>query len=74
MPSAPDSMDRDDAEPLAEVTFYNVSICIPAPSPELAYTRLCEALAAIGADWQTDTYSLPGGNAQPVSDLYPPEP
>lgn len=39
-------------------TFTNVTISIDAPDPTAAYTRLCDALARIDADWITDQYCV----------------
>jgi hypothetical protein len=44
-----------------EITFYNVTITVPLggerDAAKNAYTKLCEALASIGADWETDTFT-----------------
>lgn len=39
-------------------TFINVRISVDAPDPKTAYTRLCNALASIEAEWDTDMYCV----------------
>jgi hypothetical protein len=40
-----------------ETTFNNVTITITAIDSKEAYGRLCSALAALGAEFTTDTFS-----------------
>lgn len=56
-----------------ETTFLNVTITIPAIDSAEAYARLCSALARIGAEWVTDTFSTDASpdRERPTSDLYP---
>lgn len=37
-------------------TFINVRISVNESDPKFAYTRLCNALASIEAEWETDMY------------------
>lgn len=43
---------------MVEVEFRNVTITVSAETPEEAYTKLCEQLAAndSGIEWSTDTF------------------
>lgn len=41
------------------ITFFHVTITVPAEDAKQAYTKLCEAFAAIGGDWETDTFWNP---------------
>lgn len=61
-----------------EITFHNVTIVMPlgmcVDDAKDAYTRLCNALAALGAEFTTDTYSTTGdGQVTDASteDLFP---
>jgi hypothetical protein len=40
-----------------DTTFHNVLITISAETSKEAYTKLCNALASIDAEYVTDTYS-----------------
>jgi hypothetical protein len=40
-----------------ETTFHNVTIVINAETSEEAYTKLCNTLASIKAEYCTDMYS-----------------
>lgn len=61
------------------VTFHNVTITVPAETPEDAYTLLCNALGSImarriHADWHTDTFSVGDETEQrPTDELFPKE-
>lgn len=39
-------------------TFHHVTITIEAPTPHLAYDDLRNALDELGAEWETDTYTI----------------
>jgi len=53
-------------------TFHNVRISIPSPNAKTAYTNLCNGLAAIEGDWETDTYSQEDVEGErPTSELFP---
>lgn len=58
-----------------EFNFLNVAISVSAPSAEEAYTKLCNGLAAIDADWQTDVYTnaedVEGISERSTSELFP---
>lgn len=60
-----------------EWTFQGVAITLSAPTAKEAYTKLCEGLAAMGADWETDVYhrtdDVEGINERDCSELYPTE-
>jgi hypothetical protein len=51
---------------MSETTFHKVTITIKAPTPELAYAILCDALDSINGhdetscEWETDKYSAEG--------------
>ncbi len=38
-------------------TFQNVTISVNADSSKEAYSKLCDALQSIGAEWTSDTYT-----------------
>ncbi len=38
-------------------TFYNLTVSIPGDFPKVAYTKLCNALDSLHAEWYSDTYS-----------------
>lgn len=62
---------------MKDFTFHGVEICIPARDGKEAYSKLCDALAAIeGADWHTDTYSEDGKGGEPkwTTELFPEAP
>jgi hypothetical protein len=55
-----------------DFTFQNVTITIQAKDGAAAYTALCNALASIQAEYETDTYTIEGEDEErPVSELYP---
>jgi hypothetical protein len=43
---------------LHEVTFYNVTITIPATDGPRAYAELCTVLGTVAGEWVTDTYEI----------------
>lgn len=46
-----------------EITFRNVTITMRVVTDaKAAYSELCDALHAIGAEWETDTYEITGGD------------
>jgi hypothetical protein len=53
-----------------EITFHNVEITFEAANADEAYARLCEALASVEAEWQTDTYSQPHTVTRPTRELF----
>lgn len=64
---------RAASESTMETTFNNVTITIPSTDSREAYTLLCNALASIGAEWQTDTYTNDQTDDRflPTSELFP---
>ena len=60
-----------------ETTFHNVTITIVADTPKEAYSLLCQSLGSLGdgfakcCEWQTDKYSVDGGEEADTSDLFP---
>ena len=58
-----------------ETQFNNVTITIKAPTPEEAYTKLCEVLekGMPGLEYTTDTYQLEGSKDEPTEQLWPKE-
>lgn len=59
--------------PEEEYRFCRIDVYLRAPNGREAYTRLCDALEALGADWDTEGgYYCVGNSAEknPVSDLW----
>ena len=59
------------------VTFHNITITLEAVTPKEAYNALCELLdkynkrCAGGIGWETDTYSVGGGDEAETNELWP---
>ena len=60
------------------VTFLNVTITMEAPSAKRAYDDFCDLLheydQARGGgviEWETDEYSVDGGDQRDTSELWP---
>ena len=59
------------------VTFHNIVITLEAATPKEAYGALCELLDAYnqrcdgGIEWETDTYSVDGGDELETNELWP---
>lgn len=52
--------------------FQNVTIGVNAKTAKEAYTKLCNALRSIDAEYSTDTYSRTSdGVARPTTRLFP---
>jgi hypothetical protein len=60
---------------MPEFNFINVAITVSAPNAQEAYAKLCNGLAAIDADWQTDVYThaedVEGINERSTAELFP---
>lgn len=59
------------------VTFYGVTVTIEAASAREAYDVLCDILDrfnerhAGGIEWETDTYTIDGGEPRDTRELWP---
>ena len=58
-------------------SFHRVTITIDAPTAKQAYAALCDLLDQYnilhngGIEWETDTYSIDGGEERDTSELWP---